>query len=113
MQCVNQGDSVGSYTKTIQYRWPTEGTLHSAHHVIAAVQALRDKVNNTPLIGLIYKGLHRVVPSKKSGILVSNMLRAEHSKHVGRGKNAQPQLPNPTQPDTSTAVQLNVRLGDS
>ena len=61
--------------QTIQDRWPTEGLLYSAHHVVAAVQACRDKVNNTPLIGLIHKGSHRVVPSKKSGILVSDMLK--------------------------------------
>ena len=71
VQCIHQRGSVTSYTK-IQYRWPTEGLLHSAHHVIAALQALRDEVNNTPLIGLIHKGPHRVVPSKKSGILVSD-----------------------------------------
>ena len=69
--------------QTIQYRWPTEGSLHSAHHVMAAVQALRDKVNNTPLIGLIYKASHRVVPS---GILVSNMRKCRtfenHVLHV-------------------------------
>ena len=32
-------------------------------------------MNNTPLIGLIHKGSHRVVPSKKTGIIVSDMLK--------------------------------------
>ena len=54
---------------------PPKDCLYSAHHVIAAVQAFRDKVNNTLLIDLIQKGSHRVVSSKKSGILVSNMLK--------------------------------------
>ncbi len=38
-------------------------------------------MNDTPLIGLIHKGSHGIVPSKQSGILVPNMLKcyAEHS----------------------------------
>ena len=59
-------DSVSSYIKPIQYRWPTEGSLHSAHHVIAAFKAHRDEVNITRLIALIPKGTHRVVPCKRA-----------------------------------------------
>ncbi len=42
----------------------------------AAVLELRDKENDTALIGLIHKGSHRAVPSKNRGTLVpNNMLK--------------------------------------
>ncbi len=51
------------------------GCISPACCASVAVQALRDEVNDTPLIGLIHERSHGTVPNKHSGILVPNMLK--------------------------------------